>query len=80
MEYPTFPICLAVYILISFLLAIFYLRYRRCSLLEVALWGILALFLPILGPFFVIAARPGSKNRIQRSGLAGSRAIPSPKG
>jgi hypothetical protein len=54
------------YALAAFVMAISYLRYRRCSPLEFALWGGLALFLPVFGPFFVIAARPGPKKRARR--------------
>ena len=57
----------AIYVLVTFILAIFYLRYRRCSPVEFALWGGLAFFLPVFGPFFVIAARPGPKKRARRS-------------
>jgi hypothetical protein len=56
----------AIYVLAAFVIAIFYLRYRRCSPLEFALWGGVALFLPVFGPFFVIAARPGPKKRVRR--------------
>jgi 4-amino-4-deoxy-L-arabinose transferase-like glycosyltransferase len=55
-----------IYLLAAFVLTIFYLRYRRCSPLEIALWGGLAFFLPVFGPFFVIAARPGPKKRARR--------------
>lgn len=57
----------AVYVLAAFALAIAYLRYRRCSPVEFALWGGLAFFVPVIGPFFVIAARPGPKKRSRRS-------------
>jgi hypothetical protein len=57
---------LAVYAVAAFGLAIHYLHYRRCTKVEVAFWGALALFLPVLGPFFVIAARPGPKKRLKR--------------
>ena len=57
---------LIVYVLAAFGLAIFYLRYRRCSPVEFALWGGLAFFVPVFGPFFVIAARPGPKKRARR--------------
>ena len=56
----------AIYVLAAFMIAIFYLRYRRCSPVEFALWGGLAFFLPVFGPFFVIAARPGPKKRARR--------------
>lgn len=52
---------LAVYAIGAFVLTLFYLHYRRCSALEYILWGTIALVVPVLGPFFVIAARPGPK-------------------
>ncbi|HEY3311160.1 MAG TPA: hypothetical protein VGK00_05920 [Anaerolineales bacterium] len=63
-------ILLVVYALGAFGLATAYLRYRRCSTLEFALWGILAFILPVIGPFFVIAARPGPRKRFKQPGLA----------
>lgn len=44
---------------VMFLLAVLYLHRRRLSWLEYCAFGLLALFLPILGPFLVIALRPG---------------------
>ncbi len=41
------------------LVAILYLRQRKLSTMAYLLWGILALMLPVLGPYLVIAARPG---------------------
>ena len=40
------------------LIAAFYLRKRQLSLLEVVLWSVIAL-IPVLGPFLLIASRPG---------------------
>lgn len=40
-------------------LAVFFLRGRRMAWHEYLLWGLLALCLPILGPFLVILRRPG---------------------
>lgn len=57
---------LVVYAVGAFVLTIFYLRYRGCSPLEYILWGTLALVVPVFGPFFVIAARPGPNKRIKR--------------
>ena len=51
------------YLLASLSLAISYLIYRRCTPIEITLWGALALCIPVLGPFFVIAARPGPRKR-----------------
>jgi hypothetical protein len=41
------------------LLAIFYLRERRLSFRQFLGWGLLAIFIPLLGPFLTILARPG---------------------
>ena len=43
------------------LIALFYLRRRNLSVREFTLWGLLALFLPILGPLIVISFRPGEE-------------------
>lgn len=45
------------------LLAMLYLRERRLTALAYALWGLLALCLPLLGPMLVIVARPGGSRR-----------------
>jgi hypothetical protein len=79
MEDQFLRILLVIYMLGAFGLAIAYLRYRRCSAFEFVLWGILAFILPVIGPFFVIAARPGPRKRFKQPGLAG-RVITSPKG
>ena len=42
--------------------AAFFLRTRKLSLLEYIGWGIVALVLPVVGPFLVIWIRPGTKN------------------
>ena len=42
-------------------LAAFFLRRRNLSLLEYALWGLIAILLPAVGPFLVIWMRPGHK-------------------
>lgn len=41
------------------LLSLFYLRQRQMSRLAFFCWGLLALLIPVLGPFMVIASRPG---------------------
>jgi hypothetical protein len=43
------------------LLSAFYLRRRALTPLAYAGWGLLALMLPIIGPFLVIWAQPGEK-------------------
>ena len=67
MEATTFlRFLLVIYFVAAFVAAIFYLRYRRAILLEYLLWGTVALVLPVLGPFLVIAARPGPRKRYRR--------------
>ena len=48
------------------LLSVFYLRRRRLALLAYAAWGLAAILIPIIGPFFVIWMRPGQRIRSQR--------------
>lgn len=51
------------------ILAIFYLRQRPLSWLSFLGWGLLAVLVPILGPFLAIVTRPGShrtRNRLAR--------------
>ncbi len=52
---------LVVYVVVAFILAVFYLLRRNLTPLEFVLWGGLALLVPVFGPFFVIAARPGPR-------------------
>lgn len=60
---PPAPVLLRLLILLSMLgmalLAAFYLRTRRLSAAEFAAWGLLLVLLPLVGPFMVIACRPG---------------------
>lgn len=53
---------LAVDIIILALLALLYLRQRSMAWYAYFVWGILAVFVPVIGPFFVIASRPGRWN------------------
>ncbi len=46
-------------IAVLFLLAMLSLRRRKVGLLEFCCLGLLALLVPLLGPFLVIALRPG---------------------
>lgn len=43
-------------------LAAFFLRGRQLTLPVYACWGLLALLLPIIGPFLVIWIHPGRKS------------------
>lgn len=40
-------------------LALFFLRHRRMDWVSYCGWGLLAIGVPVLGPFLVIARRPG---------------------
>jgi hypothetical protein len=42
-------------------LALLSLRQRKLSTLEFIRWGLLAVLLPLIGPFLVISSRPGKK-------------------
>jgi hypothetical protein len=41
------------------LLALIYIRQRKMSIVEYCCWSLLAIILPVIGPFIVIANRPG---------------------
>ncbi len=42
------------------LLALVYLWQRRMSRMQILGWSVLALAIPVMGPFMVIASRPGT--------------------
>jgi hypothetical protein len=44
------------------LLALVYLWQRRMSRIQILGWSVLALAVPVMGPFVVIASRPGKWN------------------
>lgn len=44
------------------LLALIYLRQRKLSWVGYCCWGLLAVGIPVLGPFLLIASRPGVWN------------------
>lgn len=48
------------------IVAVLYLRQRKLSTLAYFLWGLLALMLPVLGPYLVIISRPGKPLRAPR--------------
>jgi hypothetical protein len=52
-------IILVVYLLLSLSIAAAYLLRRRLTPGEWLFWGLVAVTLPVFGPFVVIAARPG---------------------
>jgi len=49
------------------ILAVFYLRQRRLAPFAYALWGLAAILIPVVGPFFVIWMKPGGQ-QIQAQG------------
>jgi NhaP-type Na+/H+ or K+/H+ antiporter len=60
MQAETLRLTLFVFLIAMYVIAMTYLRRRRLPLSAYAMWGIFALGLPALGPFLVIALRPGS--------------------
>jgi hypothetical protein len=48
------------------LLSTFYLRQRRMPFHEYLAWGLLAIFVPVLGPFWVIYMHPGQPSQPRR--------------
>ena len=52
-------VMLVVDIIVMTLLALVYLRQRRMSWSAYFCWGMLAVSVPVIGPFIVIANRPG---------------------
>ncbi len=48
------------------LLGMFYLSRRSLGWAEYLAWGVFAAILPVLGPFLVIALRPGKSRSPQR--------------
>jgi membrane-bound metal-dependent hydrolase YbcI (DUF457 family) len=67
---------LEVFLVTMATLALLYLRTRRLSFASYALWGLLAIMLPALGPFLVIAARPGRRGPTPRRGVRRRRRVP----
>lgn len=57
---------LVFYSVSAFIVAVAYLRYRRAVLLDYLLWGTVAVTVPVLGPFLVIAARPGPRKHTRK--------------
>lgn len=53
--------------LLMAILATIYLRQRRLAPLAYALWGLTAILIPVVGPFFVIWMKPGCK-KVQAQG------------
>jgi hypothetical protein len=43
------------------LVAMLYLRQRRLPMIGYACWGLVALLIPLIGPFLLIMSHPGEK-------------------
>jgi hypothetical protein len=72
-----FTILLPLYCVAALGLALTYLRRRRMTSRAHALWGIFALLVPVLGPFLVIAVKPGGlKPPVRHAGAATPPARP----
>lgn len=70
MEATLLRFLLLLYAGVVFIIAISYLYYRRVTVGEYLFWGVVALLLPVIGPFFVIAARPGPRRRARRQSFS----------
>lgn len=66
MEAAILQFLLVTYFAAAFVASIFYLRHRRAMLVDYLVWGTVALAVPVLGPFLVIAARPGPRKHTRR--------------
>ncbi len=55
-------IVLLIDIIMMALLAVIYLRQRRMDWPGYCFWGLMALALPVIGPFLVIACHPGERH------------------
>jgi hypothetical protein len=61
MNANTLLMLLAACIWTMALVAVFSLRGRKLSLAQYTAWGLLALLLPVIGPFLVVWLRPGQR-------------------
>jgi hypothetical protein len=61
MNAETLRTLLLAYIVLSVAIAFVYMARRRLTFGEWVFWGLIAILLPVFGPFFVISARPGPR-------------------
>jgi hypothetical protein len=71
MTATTLRLLLSLVLFVELLLALLYLRRRALKAGQLLLWGLIALLVPLAGPLFVIACRPGKPlparaNKIRR--------------
>jgi hypothetical protein len=76
MTVPLIKLLLEIFLVSMASAALLFLRTRRLSSASYALWGLLAIMLPALGPFLVIAARPGRRGPTPRRGARRGRRVP----
>ena len=57
--------CLLLCLVGEAVLAVMYLRSRKLSLPAYLGWGVVIVFVPLLGPFLAIACRPGEALSVQ---------------
>ncbi|MEW6031008.1 MAG: hypothetical protein AB1564_00665 [Chloroflexota bacterium] len=76
MTAPILKLSLEIFLAAMAILALLFLRTRRLSSASYALWGLLAIMVPALGPFLVIAARPGRGGPTSRRGARRRRRVP----
>jgi hypothetical protein len=68
-------IAVGIFIITMAFLGLSYLRRRELETWEYIAWGILVVVVPVLGPFIVIASRPG----VMRKALVGGKKVKKPK-
>jgi hypothetical protein len=61
MTAETLRLLLLLFLFVLYALAILYLSRRTLTPRQFAVWALVALFIPVLGPFIVFAAHPGQK-------------------
>jgi hypothetical protein len=57
---------LAAFLIGMALLALLFLRQRELTTSQIIGWGLLIVLVPLLGPFLVIAIKPGAERRPAR--------------
>jgi hypothetical protein len=62
----TMRLLLVICVLGMALLAVLFLRHRRLSFESYLGWGLVAIFFPLIGPFWIILRQPGG-GKLSRS-------------
>jgi hypothetical protein len=61
MTTETLRLLLLLFLFASYALAVFYLSRRSLTRLQFATWALVALLIPLLGPFIVFVTHPGQR-------------------